>query len=801
MSRISSYAVNTQLISRFLRTQNSLLDYQGQVDTGKKSQTYSGISTDSQRLVNLENTRDRLQKYISNNQQQETRLSIASTTLEALQESMSNFKTELANYSQGKPLVKENVDSVQAAAFRALRDMEDLLNTEVDGRYIFGGSRATTTPINFNFGSVAAFQSIYDGATVKVPETRDAHLASFSYSNDKNNEKSLFIDDSSFLQFSRDGGGDTTTSGSSTIRATSALFSNLTAGATITVADTTSNNGTYTVDSVSSDGTTVTVRTEMLTDEVLAGSLTSETPAGAVTFLLEGDTGGSPSLTSAGGTIAFNAAGRTITASGADVGLFNGVAAGDYITIAGSGGNNVTVQVESIDATDSIITIAQKPTTITLADNTVVQNDAAGNLTFNRANNTITAANNVFSGAVAGDVITVEDSDENAGTYTIASVSTDGKTVTIVPKKLTDEGVGSGNTFLDLQSSTLVEFTDNGGGGTDTIHIEPFGGGAAIADIFNGLVVGDTVTFAGTTGNNTTYTINAISADGSTITVDGAILAAETANTGATVSGSNSFAYTAGTQMVFTDVGAAGTDTIHLEPFGGGTAVAGAFSNLVVGERITASGTATSDGTYTITAISSDGSTITVAQDIAATDTDTDGAQLQVFAASGTISATSFYGGDSQALSYNLDDTRSVDFDIQANDPAFEKAIRAMKLILQGEFGTEGGLDQNLDRVSQASYLISSALETTVDGTPPFGTEESGSIEQVSQDLGFAQYVIDQINAKHTSFIGFLEKSISNVEDANPLEAITRLLDQEQSLNASYQAFARVRQLSLTNFL
>jgi flagellin-like hook-associated protein FlgL len=42
---------------------------------------------------------------------------------------------------------------------------------------------------------------------------------------------------------------------------------------------------------------------------------------------------------------------------------------------------------------------------------------------------------------------------------------------------------------------------------------------------------------------------------------------------------------------------------------------------------------------------------------------------------------------------------------------------------------------------------------------------------------------------------------ISNFEDVDPLETYSKLLDQQNSLEASYQALARIRQLSLADFL
>ena len=800
MSRISSYASNTQLINRLLNTQKSLLDLQYQVNSEKKSSTYSGIARDSQRLLNIENTRDRLTRYIANNEREQTRLNIGTTAVQALQESMTNFKRELDNFGSGTPMTEDEVNALQQAAFRGLRDMEDLLNTEVDGRYLFSGARASTLPVDLNVNSVSSFQSVYDGKRVKVPETRDAHLENFSVSSDTNRENQLYLNNANFLRFSSDSDGDSTDAGSSTISATSAIFSNLTAGATITVADTTNNDGTYTVESVSTDGKTVTVKTTALTDETIADNLTTETPAGAVTFLREADTGGSPSITSAGGDIVFDAAAGTITDTTG--GQFAGITAGEFITVGGSGSNNFTFKVTSIDNTNSVITINDEPSFVRRPDGTTFRNDDTGNLTFNRANNTIAATTaNAFGTVVAGEIITVGGTDENDGTYTVASVSADGKTITVEAVKLTDEG-NSGNTFFDHFTNTDISFDTT----TNTIEVQRDGAGTAVANIFAGLSVGDRITVAGATtvANDGTYTIASISADGSSITTEENLDTTEVDADGVTFGGvGNSFAYESSSLITYTDA----TNRIAVRNGADTADVTGVFSNLAVGDSITLSGSAGGyDDTYVISAVATDGSYIEVTDangTLSGVGDGTDAAEIrmQAFAASGSISATSYYAGDDNALTHRVDENRSFEFDVQANDPAFEKAIRAVKIILQGSFGSEGGLNENLGRLDDARYLLDSALENTVDGTPPYGTELTGSVEQVAQDIGFDQFLIETINQTHVSFIGFLEQSIANAENADPLESITRLLDDERVLNASYQTFARIRQLSLTNFL
>ena len=82
MSRISNFSSNTTLVNQLLRTQDRLFDLETQVSSQKKSQDYLGISVNSQRLLNLENTKSQLDRFINNNTQQSVRLSIEETVID-----------------------------------------------------------------------------------------------------------------------------------------------------------------------------------------------------------------------------------------------------------------------------------------------------------------------------------------------------------------------------------------------------------------------------------------------------------------------------------------------------------------------------------------------------------------------------------------------------------------------------------------------------------------------------------------------------------------------------------------------
>ena len=708
MSRISNFSSNTTLVNQLLRTQGRLFDLETQVSSQKKSQDYLGVSVNSQRLLNLENTKSQLDRFINNNTQQSVRLSIEETVIDGLQTAVKDFKQILANYETGNERDQEAVTLVQSQAQQALLNIQNFLNTDVAGRFIFSGSRVTNEPVEFGVNTLSTFQALYDGVNVTVPTTRDAHLERFSYTQDENNKAAEFVDPTNFLSFAQDADGNAATGGNGSITATSALFANVAVGATITVADTTSNDGTYTVSSISSDGRTVEVKTTMLTDEANA-----------------------------------------------------------LLTNIGYRDSTSPTEELSIDSSDY------------------------GDLTFDRAANTIVASTaDGLTNLAVGARFTVTGTSLNDGDFTV--ISNDGTTVTVASNKLTDEGIGSGNTFFDSFAGSQVVFTDNGTG-TDTIAVEQFGGAGAVPDVFNGLAVGDTVTLTNTASNNITFTINAISADGSTITVDEGVTNETDLNTN--FSGSNSFSYDAGTQLAFTG----STKSIVMEDLSG-TAIPGAFSALQVGMSITTTGTTSNNGTFTIATVSSDGSSVTVTETITDED-DVNGARVQSFAASGNISATPYYSGDSSSTSHRTSELRSFDTGLTGIDPAFEKAIRAMKIILQGEFGSDGGLDENPERIAQAQYLLESSLELTVSGTPPFGTELTSNIQQLQQNNGFNQALLNDQNDLHKDFIGFIDSAVADIENSDPLEAITRLLDDSRALEASYQTFSRIRQLSLVNFL
>ena len=797
MTRITSSAANTILISRFLQTQRTLHDLQTQVGTEKRAQTYSGLALSSQRLVNIENTKSNLERFNSNNTQAQLRLDIQTTAVSGIKDAVRDFRELLFQFSNADATDSEAVEQIQDDAYRSLLNIQNLLNTEADGRYIFGGGKVNEEPVNFGITSVTDFQSTFDGARVSIPTTRDAHLENFSISR---NSSTL---NPAWLTFEQaDAGTD-----KSRINSSVAQFSNIEVGTTIRISDTVGgvNDGVFTVDSVDPNGMWIDVRTEQLTDET--------TPVFATFTYPNPD---DPRTTSTTNTVVvFDRRTSTITASTA--GELDDIPEGTKITISGTVDNDGTYTVDSNDGTDLVVK-SKRLISDGGAGSTAHTVGAGNTLTFSNATGAngedqlIASTAGTYSSLEDGQKIKINNTNtENDGKiFTVKSVSADGTTLTLASDENVDVSTATVTTgIVSLRTEMFsfnaaernfyfdasvvggdqVQFTDNGAN-ADTITLT----GATFTDADGDLLpAGMQVTFTGTGANNATYTIASISADGATAT----LVATDTVTT---ETAANAVADGAGS-ITFADNDPS-ADSITL---GGGFFRDAEGNNLPAGTIFSLAGTGTAnDGTsFTIASVSTDGRTATLIPTDTIDDTTptVTAGTMNAVNTLGTISAESYYNGDNISLTHRASDTRNFEFNTNAIDPAFEKAIRGMMLILQGEFGSEGGLDQNQNRIGEALFLMDDALDRTNSTPPPFGEELGSNIEELEIELGFRAVLLNDIETSNDQIIAYLESSISEVENINELDTIARLLDSQRVLEASFQTFSRVRQLSLTSFL
>ncbi|HER27084.1 MAG TPA: hypothetical protein ENI69_08240, partial [Rhodospirillales bacterium] len=176
MTRITSLASSNHLINLMLRSQERLQEGQVQVATEKVSQNYAGIATQSQRLVNIENTRDLLNRYTQTNQLMDLKLSITDSVITGVEDSLREFRSNLAIFRTTTMSEETDVRDIQTAAFNTLKSLEGYLNTDVNGEFIFSGGRASTQPLDLGFTTLSDLQAKWNGASIVYPTTRDTNI-------------------------------------------------------------------------------------------------------------------------------------------------------------------------------------------------------------------------------------------------------------------------------------------------------------------------------------------------------------------------------------------------------------------------------------------------------------------------------------------------------------------------------------------------------------------------------------------------------------------------------------------------
>jgi flagellin-like hook-associated protein FlgL len=847
MTRVSTLGANTSYIQRVFDIQNRLNTEQTQVSTGLKSQIYSGISEQTNILINFQDEKDMANQFIASNSIVNTRLSAASTAATAVQTTVANFRNELVSFYSGNTSDQQNIKQVQTDAFNAMVDIQSSLATNVDGQYLFSGGRVSTQPVQLPASTLTDFQALFDGSNTTYPTTRTANLLDTHLTNL----------DTTALSFDLPSG---------TVTAANATgLTNIPSGSSFTVSNSLSNNQAF------------VVRNHALTN--VGGTALAETNGlGSGSPTITYGSAATPVLPAATGDLNFSfMANGDMKLTPTTAGSLSSLTVGTAFTISGSTGaawdgaykvvSNTNGVVEIATNTDLTKTETANSTAMTVQLGGVAQTiTPAGPLTFSVASAspggttvTLSGANFTALGfnAAGGDALTLGGSQFHNGTFTTTAATATSVSFKINPDALrvskfmpqinrTDVTLsyptGPVNSNVSPVPTTAIAppnigaltFTPGAGVGLEritsaiasngTVGTTVTADGASAGDNVHfltslsnkatgaplGIMPGDSLTLSGT-GVTATYTVTTASTlsdiqnfvssqniGGVTFSsaIDSSGHFAITTSGGAspandiTIGGTN-LATKLGLAAGIQAAGGVGGTTIGTVALGSGAFGTSPNFTPAVGTVFSLKSTSgVNDGAYTV--VANDGTNIDIKSVPIATEAGSTTAK---------IDASSWYKGDNLTIQQQVDKDRTLDVGINAADPGFEKAIRAMGMIAQGAFGTAGGLDQNQSRIHNAIYLLNDALDTPTPGPAPFGTEVSGNITSVQQKIGVAQSVIKYKNDLHTQTIGFLDSRISDITVMDKTEAVTALMTDSNALQASYQALAKVQSLSLLNFL
>ena len=147
MTRIASFAHHNMMTSTALENQRRVYNLQAQITGKYKSETYSGIAGDSQRVVNLESQVGRIKRYVKNGETAELRLQTMENAIDNMTKLATRLRSLLLQASSGKQAKDLDLPN-QARAM--LQTVKSSLNTRLDGRYLFAGANTDRAPVDLD---------------------------------------------------------------------------------------------------------------------------------------------------------------------------------------------------------------------------------------------------------------------------------------------------------------------------------------------------------------------------------------------------------------------------------------------------------------------------------------------------------------------------------------------------------------------------------------------------------------------------------------------------------------------------
>jgi flagellar hook-associated protein 3 FlgL len=147
MFRVANFAQHQLTLSYAMRTQSSLAERQIEIASGKRAQLYSSISSQSSELVNVERSVARSDQFSRNIDQALTRLGVMESSVGTMVDRATEVLSILSSAMSG-----ENINDIPLQEFAStfLAEIESLLNTQHEDRFLFAGSQTNNRAVNLS---------------------------------------------------------------------------------------------------------------------------------------------------------------------------------------------------------------------------------------------------------------------------------------------------------------------------------------------------------------------------------------------------------------------------------------------------------------------------------------------------------------------------------------------------------------------------------------------------------------------------------------------------------------------------
>lgn len=165
-----------------------------------------------------------------------------------------------------------------------------------------------------------------------------------------------------------------------------------------------------------------------------------------------------------------------------------------------------------------------------------------------------------------------------------------------------------------------------------------------------------------------------------------------------------------------------------------------------------------------------------------------------------SIGTLSYYQGDNLKLQHKASDERVITIGVNAEETAFEKAIRAMGILAQDKLVDSSDPTEAGRKIQEALDLINDALDGTRTGSS-MASEIAGSVEALEYSVTAKHDIIENIIANQESQITYIDTRVANIEGVDITEIAVKLQHAKTTLEVAYATIAQINELSLLNYL
>ncbi len=142
MTRVGTFGHTQILVTRMLEQQRRVVDDQMQISSGYRAGQFKDFGRDLSTMLSAESTKSRTETYQKSNAELKLRLEYYNQNMDSLASAANSIRQDIIeaiNLNSPMAFVEKIEDT--------LLDALGILNTRLDGRYIFGGTRTETAPM------------------------------------------------------------------------------------------------------------------------------------------------------------------------------------------------------------------------------------------------------------------------------------------------------------------------------------------------------------------------------------------------------------------------------------------------------------------------------------------------------------------------------------------------------------------------------------------------------------------------------------------------------------------------------